>query len=120
MSDLFFRQVHPSWVGVNGELQSRSFVPTQKDKGLLSVDDSRRTSAEDSFKHFTETLGFQSAGTWAISTEEISQHEKLTCEASPLSINKLSEPAQFKKCPNTPKSRLTSSTRLRRSADLPH
>ncbi len=87
MSDLFFRQVHPSYLSADGELQSRSFVPTAKDEGKLSVDDSTKTSAEDSYRHFTENLGLQSAGTWAVSPEEVSAHEELAIEMSPLPDN---------------------------------
>jgi hypothetical protein len=87
MTDLFLRQIHPSWVGESGDLQSRSFIPTAKDEGKLSVDDSTKATPESSFKHFTEVLGLQSAGTWAVSAEEVAENPELSCDASPLHDN---------------------------------
>lgn len=69
-NDLVYRQVHPSHAP-DGVPSSQAFNPTPKDEGKLSVDDSRVVTAEESWNHFTQNLGFQSAGTWAVSFEEI-------------------------------------------------
>jgi len=69
-SDLVYRQVHPSHAP-EGVPSSQAFNPTPKDEGQLSVDDSRVFTAEESWDHFTRNLGFQSAGTWAVSIEEV-------------------------------------------------
>lgn len=69
-NDLVYRQVHPSHAP-DGVPSSQAFNPTPKDEGRLSVDDSRLVTAEESWNHFTKNLGFQSAGTWAVSFEEI-------------------------------------------------
>lgn len=69
-NDLVYQQVHPSHAP-DGVPSSQAFNPTPKDEGKLSVDDSRVVTAEDSWNHFTQNLGFQSAGTWAVSFEEI-------------------------------------------------
>jgi hypothetical protein len=87
MSDLFFRQVNPGFLSESGAPKSCSFRPTKKDKGKLSVDDANKTSAEDSYRHFTENLGLKSAGTWAVSSEEVGAHRALVIESSPLSDN---------------------------------
>lgn len=68
--DLVYRQIHPSHAP-DGKPSSQAFNPTSKDEGMLSVDDSRLVTAEDSWNHFTKNLGFQSAGTWAVSFDEI-------------------------------------------------
>lgn len=68
--DLVFRQVHPKhWDGKNPN--SVAFSPTPKDADNLSVDDASLVSAEEAWGHFTEKLGFQSVGTWAVSSGEI-------------------------------------------------
>lgn len=81
--DLMFRQVNPRhWDGKNPN--SVAFFPTPKDEDQLSVDDARIFSAERSYQHFTEDLGFKSAGTWAISVDEIGEHADLSLYVSPI------------------------------------
>ena len=67
---LVFRQVHPNHVD-GTRPNSVAFSPMPKDEDKLSVDDSEQVTAEGCWKHFTERLGFSSAGTWAVSAGEI-------------------------------------------------
>jgi hypothetical protein len=71
---LLLRQVHPKWLK-DGQVLSIAFRPFPKDTGLLSVYDGDLITAEASCNHFTGTLGFQSAGVWAVSVQECQ-----TCE----------------------------------------
>ncbi len=68
--DLVYRQVHPKHTA-EGIPSSQAFNPTPKDSGQLSADDASVVTAEGSWDHFTKNLGCQSAGTWAVSFEEI-------------------------------------------------
>lgn len=71
---LLLRQVHPKWQK-DGQVLSIAFRPFPKDTGLLSVYDGDMIAPEASLNHFTGTLGFQSAGVWAVSVQECQ-----TCE----------------------------------------
>jgi len=82
--DLVYRQVHPSHASA-GIPSSQAFNPTPKDQGKLSVDDSGLVTAQDSWSYFTGNLGFQSAGTWAVSFEEIEAPGGLVLLRDPLS-----------------------------------
>lgn len=89
--DLLFRQVHPShWNGK--EPNSVAFMPTPKDDDLLSLDDARLTTAEAAWTHFTSVLGLRSAGTWAVSTAEVTAAGNLTYRSDPV-VNQ-AEPAK--------------------------
>jgi hypothetical protein len=66
---LLYRQVNPNWMQ-NGEPSSQTFSPTPKDEKKLSVYDGNQINAEDSWKHFTNTLGLSSIGTLSIAVEE--------------------------------------------------
>ncbi len=80
---LVFRQVHPHhWDGKSPN--SVAFCPTPKDDHKLSVDDSALTSAENAWLHFTRNLGFQSAGTWAVSPDEIEALGDLELQRNPI------------------------------------
>lgn len=72
---LLHRQVHPNFCMEDGHIMSLAFRPFPKDVGLLSVYDGSQISAEDSFNHYTASLGFASAGVWAISVGECSTIE---------------------------------------------
>lgn len=72
--ELLYRQVHPNWID-DGEPSSQAFKPTKKDEGMLSIALGSKTTAEDAFRHHTETLGLASGGTWAVSVEEASDVE---------------------------------------------
>jgi hypothetical protein len=67
--ELLFRQVHPAWVR-DGRPSSQAFRPTAKDNGQLSVARGALTTAQAAYEHHTTRLGFQSAGTWAVSVGE--------------------------------------------------
>jgi hypothetical protein len=79
---LFYRQVNPSWLA-EGVPSSQAFGPTPKDDDKLSVDDASKVSAEGSWRHFTETLGLRSVGTWAVSMGEVDEAGDLVVAASP-------------------------------------
>lgn len=81
-TSLFYRQVNPNWL-TNGSPNSVAFGPTPKDKDGLSVDDASLVSAEGSWRHFTEKLGLQSVGTWAVSMGEVEEAADLLVAASP-------------------------------------
>lgn len=66
---LLYRQVHPAWLQ-NGRITSQVFRPTPKDQKRLSIDDGDLISAEDSWKHFSQTLGHNSKGVMAVTLEE--------------------------------------------------
>lgn len=67
--ELLFRQAHPKFL-VEGRVTSQLFKPTPKDEGKPSAYRSGITTAEESFRFHTLTLGFEAAGTWAISVSE--------------------------------------------------
>lgn len=67
---LLLRQVHPNFMP-DGQLSSQAFLPFPKDRGGLSVYDGELVSANDSFLHYTKTLGLASAGVWGVSNEEV-------------------------------------------------
>jgi hypothetical protein len=80
---LVFRQVNPKhWDGKTP--YSQAFFPTPKDDDQLSVDDSNLITAEGSWRHFTQDLGLQSDGTWAVSVEEISAAGDLALQPDPI------------------------------------
>lgn len=88
-SSLFYRQVNPSH-RTDGVPNSQAFNPFPKDKDQLSVDDADKVSAADAWAHFTRKLGFQSAGTWAVTLGEVIKLPGLGLEASPV-LNVLDE-----------------------------
>lgn len=67
--EILFRQVHPAWVR-DGRPSGQAFRPTAKDHGRLSVARGVLTTAQAAYEHYTASLGFQSAGTWAVSVGE--------------------------------------------------
>lgn len=81
--DLFLRQVHPSHAP-DGTPSSQAFNPTPKDDGKLSVDDAKAVNAKESWTHFTANLGFESAGTWAVSLGEIEESGDLVLQSDPV------------------------------------
>lgn len=54
---------------------------------MLSVDDATIVNAEESWVHFTADLGFSSAGTWAVSVEEIAALTDLKLLGDPIAGN---------------------------------
>lgn len=66
---LLLRQVHPQFL-TDEQLTSQAFMLFPKDHGRLSVYDGDQISAEASYRHYTDALGFQSRGVWAVSGAE--------------------------------------------------
>jgi len=75
------RQVNPSWVQA-GHITSQVFKPTPKDCKRLSVYDGDKISPEDSWNHFTNSLGHRSVGVMAVTVGEC-RKESLAAEADP-------------------------------------
>lgn len=82
-NDLLYRQVHPTHAPA-GNPSSQAFNPTPKDQEKLSVDDAGLVTAEGSWNHFTKNLGFQSAGTWAVSFDEVNASGDLELMRNPI------------------------------------
>ena len=76
---LLHRQIHPVWVQA-GRVTSQAFKPTPKDQRRLSVYDGDKISPFDAWRHFSEILGFASAGVLAVSVHEC---QSLELEAEP-------------------------------------
>ena len=71
--ELFYRSCSPSdvwWDRKNDKPSSQLFTPTPKDQGKLSVASSSKTNAEEFYLQFTQDLGLDSRGIWAVSNEE--------------------------------------------------
>ena len=66
---LLYRQVHPSWIQ-KGRITSLAFRPTPKDKKRLSVYDGDQITADAAWQHYTNDLGYTSAGVLAVTVEE--------------------------------------------------
>ena len=71
---LLFRQVNPSWIK-NGRITSQVFKPTSKDEGCLSAYDGDQITAEESWRHYTTVLGYQSVGVVAVTVCECKEHD---------------------------------------------
>lgn len=80
---MLLRQVNPLFV-VEGRLTSQIFRPTDKDDKRLSVYDGDLISPEDSWDHFTTSLGFRSKGVLGVTVDE--------CESSNLTAEPDNEP----------------------------
>ena len=75
------RQVNPSWVQA-GRITSQLFRPTPRDNKRSSVYDGDQITAEDSWSHFTDQLGFQSVGVMSVTVGEC-EEDDLPAEADP-------------------------------------
>lgn len=82
MKEILLRQIHPSYIE-SGNLSSQPFRPTSKDDNKLSVDRSSIFTAEQSYKHYTAELGFESVGVYGLSVGEF-QGETIGCVGDPL------------------------------------
>jgi len=74
------RQIHPSFVE-QGRIQSRAFVPTPKDQGLLSVYDGDQISPIEAYVHFTQK--FKSCGVASFTVSEAKQSGSLDVRPDP-------------------------------------
>lgn len=69
-AELLTRQVHPSQMA-EGRPSSRSFTPTEKDKGLLSADRESLLSPREAYERYLERKQLTEAGgTWGVSIQE--------------------------------------------------
>jgi len=66
---LLLRQIHPNFLQ-NGRVSSQAFRPTPKDEQRLSVYDGDQIDPEPAYRHYTETLRFQSSGVMAVTVAE--------------------------------------------------
>ncbi len=66
---LLYRQINPVWI-IDDTVHALAFIPTRKDEGQLSVYDGDQISPENSWRHFTDTLGFNSGGVTAVTVAE--------------------------------------------------
>ena len=66
---LLLRQVNPHWIR-EGRITSQVFRPTPKDEKRLSAYDGAKITLEDSYLHYTGTLGLTSVGVVAVSVTE--------------------------------------------------
>ena len=66
---MLLRQVHPRWIREN-RVTSQAFTPTPKDEGRISVYDGEQISAQASWHHFRNVLGYASAGVVAVQVRE--------------------------------------------------
>ncbi|MDR3087256.1 MAG: hypothetical protein LBU45_04820 [Azoarcus sp.] len=82
-ASLLFRQVHPNFLAAAGKLTSQAFMPFPKDHGGLSVYDGEQISANESFRHYTETLKRASKGVWGVNNEEVTATD-LSSRSDPL------------------------------------
>ncbi|UFS93750.1 hypothetical protein [Nocardia huaxiensis] len=67
--ELIWRNVHPTWID-NGQLSSLAFKPSPKDTGKLSGAREEKVTADKHYFEFTEELGLESAGVWAVTVGE--------------------------------------------------
>jgi hypothetical protein len=69
---LLLRQVHPNFFS-DGEVSSQAFFPFPKDNGKLSLSvyDGDQITPEASYRHYTEGLGLESVGVWAVTGVEV-------------------------------------------------
>ena len=68
--ELFYRQVHPSWVTAEGTIALAAFTPTTKDEKKLSLSSSNYFDAESAYeRHVASDL--KSAGSVAITDAEV-------------------------------------------------
>jgi hypothetical protein len=77
-----YRQISPSWI--QGErATSQAFRPMPKDEGHLSCYDGDQITAERSWIHYTNVMGFLSVGVLAVSVSEFAK-EELHAKSDPL------------------------------------
>ncbi len=65
-----YRQVHPSHVTPDGVISKEAFIPSARDKDLLSTLRQRIGPAE-AYRRWTEDQRYLSAGTFAITVHEV-------------------------------------------------
>ena len=78
---LLHRQVNPNWIQ-SGRVTSQAFKPTPKDQRRLSVYDGDLISADDSWRHFTQSPERSSVGVLSVTVAEC-QSLELSAESDP-------------------------------------
>lgn len=68
--ELFYRQVHPSWVTAEGTIALAAFTPTSKDNKKLSLSSSNTFDAESAYERHVAS-GLKSAGSVAVTDPEV-------------------------------------------------
>jgi len=68
--ELLWRQVNPQFVN-NGQVTSQAFRPNSGDGNLISTCREEKQDARGAFEFYTTVLGRDSAGTWAVSVEQV-------------------------------------------------
>lgn len=68
-STTLIRQIHPSFVQ-EGRVTSQAFRPSPKDEDKLSTYDGEQIDAKAAWKHYTESLGYQSDGALGVTVSE--------------------------------------------------
>ena len=66
---LLYRQIHPKWV-TDGLPETTAFKPSVKDAGRLSFYDGNAIGPDEAYRHYTDTLGFESEGIAAVTVGE--------------------------------------------------
>lgn len=80
---VLLRQVHPNFMNeAVRQPTSQAFMPFPKDDGKLSVYDGDLISPENSYLHYTETLGNKSESVWGVTETEV-KAENLSAASSP-------------------------------------
>lgn len=69
---ILLRQAHPRFVH-DDQVTSQAFVPFPKDDAKLSVYDGDQISAEESHRHYTETLKNESDSVWGVTCSEVAK-----------------------------------------------
>jgi hypothetical protein len=67
---ILLRQAHPKFVS-EGQVTSQAFVPFPKDDAKLSDYDGDQIRAEESHRHYTETLQNESDSVWGVTCSEV-------------------------------------------------
>lgn len=77
--ELLWRQVHPDWIH-DGRLTSQTFSKSTSDINGPSVVRESAMTAEDAYHFHTRDLQNASAGTWAVSVEEVMERDMRVVE----------------------------------------
>ena len=66
---LLLRQIHPRAISGN-VVWKKAFIPSENDKGCLSVYDGVKITPEESWIHYTEIEGLESKGVMAVTVAQ--------------------------------------------------
>jgi hypothetical protein len=88
--ELVWRNVNPKFIE-SGVVSSQAFRPTPKDKRKMSGAREDKVSADKHFHEFTNDLGLESAGVWAVSVREANAQD-VRCVYDAESLNRPPDP----------------------------